>query len=219
MKASSPGTGSSEPASTSASSRPEFRRDGADALVSDGCSTPWFVPGSRAQRTLRSPVASSETRIETPVPVTPASPSGCGGGREVRRRDSSRQSCRTPRSSAARTLLRPGRSFTLFGARGHQQTLRGLPMAGVHPEDSSFFETLHVDGIRNQAISLRAVTGAKARAICLFGGRTTSRFAGTLGRMGPGLFGGCLRASAQREVQAHSLLCRWADCTGCPFRR
>jgi len=62
------------------------------------------------------------------------------------------------------------------------------------------------------------VAGAKARAIRLFGGRTASRFAGTLGRMGPGLFGGCSWASAQYEAPVHSLLCRWADCNEYPFR-
>lgn len=45
-------------------------------------------------------------------------------------------------------------------------------------------------------ISLRAVTGVKARAICLFGGRTADRFAGLLGMMDPDLFGGCSWASA-----------------------
>lgn len=79
-------------------------------------------------------------------------------------------------------------------------------------------ETLHVDGTRNQTNGLRAVAGAKARAICLFGGRTASRFAGTLGRMGPGLFGGRSWASAQYEAPVRSLLCRWADCNEHPFR-
>jgi len=184
-------------------------RKGADALASSGCSVrdslsaagPKEFFGTLRCRARPAPRLRSRYANE---------PLGAPRRREVRRRDSSRQSCRVLRNAVARTCLRPTRLLQLFGAAEAITEPPGAQRWRALPKQIRVFsETLHSDGIRSQERQPSGcLAGGAVRAIGLLGGRTAVRFAEPAGEDGSRPLRRVL-ADFGPEAPVHSLLCRW----------